>query len=67
MTDDTAPSPAVLRALAVARGLARAHDLFPETLAFAAGRAAKPLAAPDRASTTEPALQFDPARYEPAP
>ena len=66
MSDDTALSPAV-RALAEARGLARACELFPATVAFAASRAARPLAAADRAATTEPALQFDPTRFEPSP
>jgi len=36
-------------------------------VAFAAKRAARPLAPPDRVTTTEPALRFDPARFEPSP
>jgi hypothetical protein len=54
-----------VRALAQARGLSRAHELFPETLAAAVARgsnALSPLPA-EFSPLTEPASLFDPARF----
>jgi hypothetical protein len=53
-----------VRALALARGLSRAHELFPETVAAAVargGKALSPLPA-EFSPLTEPASVFDPAR-----
>jgi len=49
------------------QGLSRANKLFPDTIKAAAERGLRPLA-PLPAGTSPliaPALQFDPARYEP--
>jgi hypothetical protein len=54
-----------VHALARARGLSRAHELFPETLAAAMARgsnALSPLPA-EFSPLTEPASIFDPARF----
>ena len=54
-----------VHALARARGLSRAHELFPETLAAAMARgsnALSPLPA-EFSPLTEPAGVFDPARF----
>jgi hypothetical protein len=58
-----------VRALARARGLSRAHELFPETLAAAMARgsnALSPLPA-EFSPLTEPASLFDPARFTESP
>lgn len=55
-------SPDTLRELVEKRGLARAHDLFPDAVRTAAERGARPLAAPNLPSNTEPAAHFDPAK-----
>ena len=62
--DDPTLSPAV-RVLAEARGLTRACELFPADVARAATRAARPLANPERPSSTEPALRLDASLFDP--
>jgi hypothetical protein len=63
MSDEPLLSPAV-RALAEARGLTKACEMFPADVARAAEHAAKPLPDPDLSSSGEPALRFDPARID---
>jgi hypothetical protein len=57
-----------LRRLAVARGLERAHALFPATVAAAVVRAGQCMATmPATVSPiTEPAVTFDPGAFDPA-
>jgi|HubBroStandDraft_4_1064222.scaffolds.fasta_scaffold88555_2 hypothetical protein len=52
-------------ALAQARGLTRAHELFPETMAAAVARGSKALSPlpVEFSSLTEPASLFDPAQF----
>ena len=51
------------RAFAHARGLDRAHELYPEAVAAAVARAGQCLSPlpPDFSTLTEPAAAFDPA------
>jgi hypothetical protein len=62
------PDPEWLRRLAAARGLGRAHALFPDAVAAAftrAGQCMNTLPATFPAHT-EPAVTFDPAAFDPA-
>jgi hypothetical protein len=55
-----------LRRLAVARGLGRAHALFPDTVAVAFARAGQCMSTlpPTFPPLTEPAVIFDPAAFD---
>ena len=54
-----------LRRLAAARGLGRAHALFPDTIAAAFARAGQCMSTlpPTFFPLTEPAVTFDPAAF----
>ena len=54
-----------VRALALARGLDRAHALFPAAVAAAVARGASSLdpQPTEFSAVTEPALTFDPAKF----
>jgi hypothetical protein len=54
-----------VRALALARGLDRAHALFPTAVAAAVARGASSLGPQPAAfsAVTEPAVAFDPAKF----
>jgi hypothetical protein len=56
-----------LRRLAVARGLGRAHALFPDTVAAAFARAGQAMSTLPATlpPLTEPAITFDPAAFDP--
>jgi hypothetical protein len=55
-----------LRRLAAARGLGRAHALFPDTVAAAFARAGQCMSTlpPTFPPLTEPAVIFDPAAFD---
>ena len=57
-----------LRRLAAARGLGRAHALFPDTVAVAFARAGQCMSTlpPTFPPLTEPAVIFDPAAFDAA-
>ena len=57
-----------LRRLALARGLGRAHALFPDTVAAAFARAGQCMSTlpPTFPPLTEPAVTFDPAAFDAA-
>ena len=57
-----------LRRLATARGLGRAHALFPDTVAAAFARAGQCMSTlpPTFPPLSEPAVIFDPAAFEAA-
>jgi hypothetical protein len=59
------PNADLVRQLAQARGLARAHALFPESVVAAAERAARTLASRPAGLSplTEPAPHFDAGRF----
>jgi hypothetical protein len=54
-----------VRALAHARGLDRAHALFPQTVAAAVARGTSSMSPQPAAfsAVTEPAVAFDPAKF----
>ena len=55
-----------VRGLALARGLDRAHALFPATVAAAVARGTSSLGPQPAAfsAVTEPAVTFDPAKFD---
>jgi hypothetical protein len=55
-----------LRRLAAARGLGRAHALFPDTVAAAFARAGQCMSTLPPTPLTEPAVIFDPAAFDAA-
>jgi hypothetical protein len=59
------PNADLVRQLAQARGLARAHALFPQSVVAAAERAARTLGSRPAGFSplTEPALHFDAGRF----
>jgi hypothetical protein len=71
MTDkpDTDSTVQWIRALAQARGLDRAYALYPEAIAAAVARGAGSLGRlpPDFSAVTEPAVSFDPAKFDGVP
>jgi hypothetical protein len=61
------PDAESLRRLAAARGLGRAHTLFPDTVAAAFARSSQAMSTlpPTFPPLTEPATTFDPAAFDP--
>ena len=55
-----------MRRFAAARGLGRAHALFPDTVAAAFARAGQCMSTLPPTPLTEPAVIFDPAAFDAA-